>query len=266
MRDGFGIKVEKYFSILIQVPFRDLESEKLFSYVDVLRLGTISWETTTTTKTIWSKRFSGVFLLELSATFGMLGKVLSDYLSSRTLAFLLLLWFLLHAHASFLFPVSHGLELSPPQTHAQSSPSSHLPCHGSQDTDSQLLCTCLFLHRFAELGRNKLLTDAFVYHSNSPFLPHLPSSIYNYAIFPFAVRNICLGPNQLSWNPVRHHKKVSRIKAPLSISVTTIWVWAGMLWVEILSYMSTAGLMSKEIKVTWNYFCNFVKLLAILYR
>lgn len=43
LRDGVGkIKLEKYFSILIQVPVRDLESEKLFSFIGVLRLGTIS--------------------------------------------------------------------------------------------------------------------------------------------------------------------------------------------------------------------------------
>ena len=43
MKDRFGrIKIEKYFSILILVPFMDSESEKLFSYIDVLKLGTIS--------------------------------------------------------------------------------------------------------------------------------------------------------------------------------------------------------------------------------
>lgn len=108
----------------------------------------------------------------------MLGKILFDYLSSRTLAFLPLLWPLLHAHAFLLFHV--------PYAHAQSSPSSHLPCDGSQDTQSQLLRTCLFLCWAWEV--NKLLIDAFVYHPNSPFLPHLPSSIYTCTIFPFAVQ------------------------------------------------------------------------------
>lgn len=176
MKDGFGRnKLEKYFSILIQVPFRDLESEKLFSYLDVLRLGTISWET----KTILSKHFSGVFLLELSATFGTLGKILFHYLSSKTLAFLLLLWLLLHAYTSFLFPVYHGLELNPPQTHAQSFPSSHLPCHGSQDIHSAALHLSIPLLLCWAWEVNKLLIDALAYHPNSPFLPHLPSSIYN---------------------------------------------------------------------------------------
>lgn len=42
MRDGLGrIKLEKYFPVVTHVAFRALESERLFSRVDELRLQTI---------------------------------------------------------------------------------------------------------------------------------------------------------------------------------------------------------------------------------
>lgn len=174
MKDGFGRnKLEKYFSILIQVPFRDLESEKLFSYLDVLRLGTTSWET----KTILSKHFSGVFLLELSTTFGMLGKILFHYLSSKTLAFLLLLWLLLHAFLISCLSWLGTQSSSDPRIVFPflSSPMSWLSGHPL--TAALHLSIPLLLCWAWEV--NKLLIDALAYHPNSPFLPHLPSSIYN---------------------------------------------------------------------------------------
>lgn len=100
---------------------------------------------------LWGNHFSGVLLFELSVTFGMLAKILFDYLSSRCLAFLLWVWPLWHVYSlPFLFPIYHTPELSPPQTHEQSHPSSHPLCH---DINTQLLRTCLLLHWFTDLGR-----------------------------------------------------------------------------------------------------------------